>query len=60
MMISSIVEMNVAKDCESNDSSVLQLCGDKIRGLSVGRKRKINVQPHPHDRLPFATQNHFV
>ena len=56
-MISSVMKMNVAKDYESNDSNVLQFCGDKIRGLLVGRKRKINVQPHPHDNslLPDKT-----
>ena len=59
-MISFIMKKTVAKDYESIESNVLQFCSDKIRGLSLGRKKKINVQPHPHDKLPFATQNHFV
>ena len=59
-MISFIMKKTVAKDYESIESNALQFCCDKIRSLSVRPKKKINVQPHPHDRLFFATQNRFV
>ena len=37
-MITSVMKMNFAKDCESNEINVLQFCSNKIISLSEGPK----------------------